>query len=128
MEQIKSLEDLSAHFYGLSDGSVNPFNEMSGICHQVDELFERGIIEEGLSESLYIGGAFLDQCFESWDNFSGESAYPVPSIDQDFITAGDMFDSIIDDEGNMWTGAYGDLRKDLCRHIAKEIEKLIEVN
>jgi hypothetical protein len=128
MEQIKNLEDLSAYFYGLADGSIDPFNNMYGICYQVDELFERGIIEEDISESYYLNELFLDQYFESWNGYSGEPAYPVPSTDEMYTTAGEMFDSVVDNYGDMWTGDYGDLRKDLCRHIAKEIEVLIEVN
>lgn len=124
MEQIKSLEELANYFYGLSDCSVEPFDRLYGICHQVDCLFEEGM----LSEYIEINFPSLEKFFYSWSNFSGRVVYPVPSTDSNYPAAVNMFDSVLSRNGDMWTGAYGDLRKDLCRHIAKEIEVLIEVN
>lgn len=123
VEQINNLEDLSAYFYGLADGSIEPFNRMYGICHQEDVLFENGTISIEMMDNF----PPISDYISSWRYFSGSLCYPVPSTDDRYPMAGDMFDYVIDNNGDMWVGEYGDLRKDLCRHIAKEIEKLIPV-
>lgn len=125
MEQINDLEGLANYFYGLADGSVEPFSKMYGICHQVDCLFD----ERFLSTDMLRNFPSLECHFKSWGCYSGSLNYPVPSTGgSSHQTSGSFYASMLSCEGDMWIGDYGDLRKDLCRHIAKQIEKLIPVN
>ena len=50
----------------------------------------------------------------SWEEFSGDFEYPVP---HDELEADGAYD-----EGNLWTGAYGDSRRRLCLHVAQWLE------
>ena len=127
MDKINTVKDLANHFRGLADGSIQPFDTELGICNHIDMLIDEEVIPEG-SLTLFDEILSIDQYYSSWDKFSGDVYYPVPSTDTR-LTSADMYDSVYYSEDcNMWTGEYGNLRKDLCLHIAKELEKLIVVN
>ena len=76
-------------------------------------------------ELLHVFPEFVDDIplffyFESWDKFSGDFKYPIkgfPSSSprETYIITSDKW---ADDE-------YGDLRRDLCLHIAEEMKKEI---
>lgn len=121
MEQIKDLAGLADYFYGLSDGSIEPFNKRAGICDNISTLFEEYMSTEFIDEldaTLYI-----EDYYFKWDHFSGDMHYPVPDP-MSMLAPKEIYYTMRE---AMWTGAYGDLRKDLCRYIAEEIEKLIPV-
>jgi len=125
MDKINTVEDLANHFRGLADGSIQPFEPEWGICTHIGILIDEGVVtEQFLAEfDEYID---IERYYSDWDKFSGNKYYPVPSIDDD-LTPEEEYE-IATEEGSMWDGTYGDLRKDLCLHIAKELDKLIEVN
>jgi hypothetical protein len=123
MGNIITIEDLANHFRGLADGSIQPFESELGICNHISFLVDEGIVtEQFLSEfDEYIN---IERYYSGWDKFSGNEYYPVPSIDDD-LTPEEEYELAYNTEGGMWEGTYGGLRKDLCLHIAKQLEKLI---
>lgn len=127
MKQINTIEDLANHFRGLSDGSIQPTDTDFGLCSHIGDLYDDEVISIDVLD--YFGGYFeVDQYFCTWDSFSGIMDFPVPSTIQE-LTPDDMFGYVYrTDTLSMWEGEYGDLRKDLCLHIAKELEKLIVVD
>lgn len=74
-----------------------------GICDLVYEEF--GV----WSEQLY-------KYFKTWPDYSGITVFPVPMRGE---TPNHAFRSRRDE----WTGRYGQKRRDLCRHIAREMRK-----
>ena len=122
MKQISDIKELADHFRGLSDGSIQPFEPGFGICEHISILVNDGIVtEEFLAEfDEYI---HIEQYYSGWDKFSGDICYPVPATDELFSAEG-----FYNYKDNLWEGTYGDLRKDLCLHIAKQLDILIEVN
>ena len=52
----------------------------------------------------------------SWPHYSWDSVYPVPS--HNHASPGEAFE-----EGELWRGSYGALRKDLCKHIANYLKE-----
>lgn len=130
MEKINTMQELINWFEGLADGSIKPFNVDYGICYQIDEVYENYMTDELISK--WDGLINLYDIYGSWDKFSGRHCYPVPAPECEDGVEGvtcpeAMYDYYSYNDLNMWEGDYGDLRKDLCRHIAKEIEKLIPV-
>lgn len=121
MEQINDLEGLANYFHGLADGSIEPFSKRSGICDNISTLIEDYISTEFMDEWDEI--LYIDDYYSKWIYFSGDIYYPVPDP-MSMLTPKEAYSTM---KETMWTGAYGNLRKDLCLHIAKEIEKLIPV-
>ena len=60
--------------------------------------------------------------YQSWEHFSGDVCYPVPSTDPDH-TAGSMYYSCLA-KCEMWSGEYGKLRMSWCAHLANYFEDL----
>ena len=56
--------------------------------------------------------ATCEDAFESWDKFSGDRLYPVPSPDGS-ITPKDCYRYT----SNRWVGDYGKLRMELLNHL-----------
>ena len=54
-----------------------------------------------------------------WEHYTGDEAFPVPCPDGPDPALGYLRCT------DMWSGEYGRLRKDLCRHIANAIDKEI---
>ena len=53
----------------------------------------------------------------SWPHYSGDTYFPVPCQGEDANTA--YF------QKHLWQGEYGDSRRSLTRHIAREFKKLL---
>lgn len=121
MEQINDLEGLANYFHGLADGSIEPFKERVGICYNIGILIEECILANFMDEWERL--LHIENYYSGWSHFSGDTQYPVPDP-----SGGLTPEQVYRGRTPKWKGAYGDLRKDLCRHIAKEIEVLIEVN
>lgn len=128
MEKINTMQEIIEWFEGLADGSVEPFDVKSGLCSQIDVVC-----------SVYMTNEFIfkwdelieiEEIYESWDKFSGRHRYPVPAPEgEDAVDGITCPEEVYQDYGeynlNMWKGAYGDLRKELCQHVANELRKLI---
>lgn len=59
----------------------------------------------------------LEESLETWPHYSGDIAYPIPSLHEDF-TPRDVYWSDIP----KWEGEYLRLRMDLARHFADFLE------
>ena len=91
-----------------------------GICFHINGLVPR---------------LFLNDCFASWEHYTGCDVYPVPHIDGDryyddeseqyvpVISAEDAYEYL---DGYMYSGEYGELRRDLARHIREKLEEWLE--
>lgn len=83
----------------------------NGICEQVmSDLYHRGILDDdGVDKELiYI---MMVPAFKSWEKFSGNAHYPVPStVGADPFLAFHLTD-------NKWIGEYGNLRRELLDHM-----------
>lgn len=69
----------------------------------------------------------LQKHFKTWNHYSGDILYPVPDP-EDKLTPRFLYYEVCEraiflKEGNMWVGAYGELRLDLVRHILQELSK-----
>ena len=70
-------------------------------------------------ESWGLGGycySQLEPLFRTWEGFSGDSAYPVGGYDEYYKDG---------EEGTLWTGPSGDRRRELCIHMANEIDMIL---
>ena len=93
--------------YALKAGNT-PFRE-SGICANLDVCY------------------FLQPCFRTWEQFSGDYAYPVPSpYASDKYSASHVYDTTHADD--MWNPEhpYGSLRLDLLEHLIRECKDAID--
>jgi len=90
-------------------------NKESGLCHLVDVHTQRDFYAD------------LYPLFSSWKHFTGDLVYPVPRyrfwkpfrvIGNAIFSPKDAFETM-----SRWEGSYGDLRKDLLKHMISELEK-----
>lgn len=77
-----------------------------GICDAVCSALEGDFT---YSEIDYLEDKLLVEAFREWPQFSGESAYPVPSPDRNHTPAQAFHGCLFP----MWEGAYGELRLSL---------------
>lgn len=77
----------------------------------------RGICEEFSRHYRADGhcGEDLRRLFKLWPKFSGHSVYPVPGGYTDFWRAAGT--------RRMWSGEYGNLRKELLNFMIEQLEK-----
>lgn len=71
-----------------------------GICGNLDRRFD-------FEFDVYL---LLRDLWKDWEHYTGDAMYPVPGIY-----------SLKPDK---WIGEYGELRKDLCRHLAKKFKEM----
>lgn len=129
MEKINNMQELINWFEGLADGSIKPFDNEFGLCSQIDDIYGDYMTDEFIGECYDL--IDMDDLYASWDKFSGRHCYPVPApicedAVEDITCPEGVYDYYMNNDLNMWEGAYGDLRKDLCLHVANELRKLIE--
>ena len=67
----------------------------------------------------YVPEFNLISYFVTWKHFSGNGAFPIPDLHTGSITI--FYDS--KDEGTMWQGEYGALRRELLDHIIKQLKQ-----
>ena len=106
------LERIQRGLYALKAGDI-PFHE-SGICVNLDAITDLDV------------GYFLQPCFRTWEQFSGNPAYPVPDPDSDKDSASLVY--LTTHEGDMWNPEhpYGSLRLDLLEHLIRECKDAID--
>ena len=108
--QLKSIQ---RGLYALKAGNI-PFRDY-GICAN---------LEGGANIDI---DYFLLPCFRTWEQFSGDYAYPIPSpYASDKYSASDVY--YITREDDMWNPEhpYGSLRLDLLEHLIRECEDAID--
>ena len=93
---------------GLETWAVSgaPFTN-TGICNNLAVIMEC----KDIYWSFVVGCAA-----KSWPHYSGNPACPVPS--HSCASPREAFE-----EGGLWEGSYGALRKDLCTHIANYLKE-----
>ena len=106
------LKRIQRGLYALKAGDI-PFRE-SGICTNL---------------AVYVNpdvGYFLKSCFRTWEQFSGDYAYPVPDPESDKYSASEVYTTTHVDD--MWNPEhpYGSLRLDLLKHLIRECEYAID--
>ena len=126
MKVINNMQDFVEWLEGLADGTEKLFDEKFGLCYHIETVYDNYMSEEFISK--WDDLVAMDDIFSSWDKFSGIRGYPVPAPEGEDICPIVIYEHYNEYDLNKWVGAYGDLRKELCRHIAKELERLIEVN
>lgn len=88
-------QEITEHLRELANGEIDPSFGNNGICGEL--LFRFGIT-----------GASLVGCFKSWPKYSGNFNFPVGAGSDDFL-----------DRDGLWAeNENGDLRRELCDHIA----------
>lgn len=124
MEKIDSLVGLVNWFEGLSDGTIEPFMREYGICAQMEIVYRDCMADDFMK---YCQSSIdINKIYRSWDKFSGSTYYPVPVPESEYgyYCPDTIFDYYFEMEFDMWEGDYGNLRKELCSHIANELKKL----
>ena len=106
------LKRIQCGLYALKAGDI-PLRE-SGICAN---------LEEGVNLDV---DYFLHPCFRTWEQFSGNNAYPVPDPESDEYSAAEVYYTTHEDD--MWNPEhpYGSLRLDLLEHLIRECKDAID--
>lgn len=125
----KELKALSKFLMKLSKKRISIFDRDRGICELIHRKFDRGIFLETFIREMYV----------RWPYFSGNKAFPVPmpKVREAAVRAeicGIKYDKLLKEAAiisfctsrNKWIGEYGELRRDLCRHIANELNTYLE--
>lgn len=91
------------------------FNYFSrvGVCH----IINGATVGESCDEKY----SHIINHYTSWEYYSGDPIYPIPSQKRGWSDGRDYRMS-----GFKWMGKRGRMRRSLCRHIIKEIEKDIK--
>ena len=107
------LKRIQRGLYALKDGDI-PFRDY-GICANLAERVNLDV------------DYFLQLCFRTWEHFSGDYAYPVPSpYASNKYSASDVYETTHKDD--MWNPEhpYGSLRLDLLEHLIRECKDAID--
>lgn len=100
---------------GLARGQVKPSGRYQSMC-------------------LYLYNVLKVRCHDhiwrEWEHYSGDRQYPVPNPNKDSGISESYGAWLGFYHGELWEGAYGDLRRDLCRYVINGLESgfLILVN
>jgi len=97
--------NLIEHLEALGEGKEVLFKYL-GLCSEIHDLTGMNALK------------LLKEYFKTWEHYSGDEIYPVPSTNKN-CSAEEYYDSSF----NLWSGKQGKLRRSLCRHIAKEMRK-----
>lgn len=124
MKEIDTMQEFVEWLEGLADGSIQPFDEECGLCYQIEEVYD-GYMTYDFKDK-WDDLIEIDDIYESWDKFSGIQGYPVPAPNNEegILCPKDIYTSYAHNDLSKWEGAYGDLRKELCQHVANELRKL----
>lgn len=110
---IYQLKRIQRGLYTLKAGDI-PFRDY-GICVNLEE---RANIDVAY---------FMQPCFRTWRQFSGNYDYPIPSpYASDKYSASGVYSTTHTDD--MWNPEhpYGSLRLDLLEHLIRECEDAID--
>jgi hypothetical protein len=81
----------------VEESTILPFG---GICSNLPDI------------DVSMACDFVEKYAKTWKHFSGSETYPVPGRHAAYRAAHDT--------GSMWTGEYGELRKDLLDHLIEQ--------
>jgi hypothetical protein len=97
LAQLIALRDIA-----IKNSWVGTTDENDGICLNIAKY----------------GHDDIHQYFTTWEHYSGEIEFPVPSTIE-----GVSPEAIYMQSNSVWEGEYGELRKDLLDHIINELIK-----
>ena len=123
MQEITKATVLAALNKLELDGMYNSWPAKGGICRYVQSSLASD--RDGNRKV----GAILKPIFRTWPKYSGNSWYPVPhplqpeDADEDDIRY--LAEQAFEDEyaDDMWTGEYGELRKELLAFCIEQLGK-----
>lgn len=104
-KKVKDYLSLIEHLDGLCSGKIKPRDPFQGLCNElVNFIGYSGVVV---------------RCFElikEWPLHSGIDKFPVPLDNEDprevFLSA----------KIKLWTGRYGENRKNLCKFISNKLK------
>lgn len=111
MKNVKHILAVIKHFNKLASGEIKPVSAVAGLCA---EYFNRDVFDVETSHRLE-----LRTYFKTWKHFSGQMSFPIPKTSKRFVDSCDQFTNT----KNLWKGKQGKLRRHLCRHIVRKLEK-----
>lgn len=106
MRTMNKLEIIK-HLEGLADGSIEPADDRFGLCHEMSNWLP------------FRSDEWVSKMAVGWDKFTGIIDYPVPHPS---MTPERAYQSDIE----LWTGQYGDNRRELCAFVAKRMREELE--
>jgi len=97
---------------------AEPEISTAGICHDLRLIF----MDRNTAEEIVFSNADLQEIIRlapDWEKYSGHPIYPIPSAGENLYMspAGIYYCT----EGK-WSGAYGELRRELCGYLASRLE------
>lgn len=98
-------ERIIKYLEGLASGTIEPWDVEQGLCYSLEQ------------EGLHIPK--LGKIIETWDKYSGDDDYPVPDPAEAEADPYLKYHNTAD----IWTGEYGELRRELCQYIADYIKE-----
>ena len=123
MQEITKATVLAALNKLELDGMYNSWPAEGGICRYVQSSLESD------SDGHRQVDAILQPIFRTWPKYSGDPWYPVPHPFQyEYSDEDDICDLAkqafeYDYEDDMWTGEYGELRKELLAFCVEQLGK-----
>lgn len=135
IEQVKSNKRVKKFFLGSLHKMIDPkFTSEMGVCSEII-LIGRPISQQIRGEVFAVKEEFLNECFKSWDEFSGNINFPVPVLsdmeipekvkdrdDPEWIAGFAYCSGINGHNLDKWSGEYGETRRRLVRHIINILE------
>lgn len=97
-----------------------PYNERDGICHNLEYLMYGEDGRDPFDEDQPDPCELLAPQFESWDEYSGNEAYPIAL--EGWMRPSSAYWS--SENSNKWVGEYGEVRKRLLQHCITELESV----
>lgn len=106
----------------------DPDHEHRGICDQIDSRIDyencygsQAWILDKQGQPLFRIKSWLKTQFKLWPEFSGETRYPVPSLNP--LNSAEEYFQYRADEDAMWKGEYGKSRKRLLKFLQEQFSK-----
>jgi hypothetical protein len=98
------MRKIIEHLEALGNSEVLPADVTEGLCDEIKNKFGPGVMTTVKGK------------FKTWKHHSGDKLFPVPDPDE-IVTSKIIYVN----RKNQWTGKYGDMRKNLCLHVAQQL-------
>lgn len=107
------------HLLQLADSKIQPTCPDVGICSELNYFAQLHDIPEPYPYQLDTY-QLIKVLSQYWPKHSGDPAYPIPSSDPDLSAEVFYYEC-----SNLWTREQGNLRRELCRYMAKTLTQLM---
>lgn len=116
---IEELTEVSTNLRAIGNCETEPYDLSRGICNHLNNAFDYWM------DDYDIASGVVTELAQSWSKFSGNDSYPVPSTFGEQRPS-EAYNFHFDIWQNQWKdNTYGNLRRELCIHMADEIDKII---